>query len=67
MASQRDVMRELFRKHHGDEEAVIEAYADAEMQGKVMRASNDSGTSPEEYARRLLEDARKKGWIRGFK
>lgn len=67
MPSQRDMMRELYRRHRGDEEAMIQEYAAAEMRGEVVRASNDYALSPEEYARRLLEDARKKGWIRGFK
>jgi hypothetical protein len=60
-------MRELFRRHRGDEEAMIRAYADAESRGEVERASNARDLLPEEYARRLLEDARKKGWIRGFR
>lgn len=33
-------MRELYRKHHGNEEAIVEAYAEAEMRGEVARASN---------------------------
>lgn len=64
MGSQRDTMRELFRKYRGDERRVVEEYAAAERRGEVDRASNEYGLTPEEYAYRLLEDARKKGWIR---
>jgi hypothetical protein len=59
-------MRELFRRHHGNEGAMIRAYALAESRGEVPRKSNKHDLPPEEYARRLLEDARKKGWIVGF-
>lgn len=59
-------MRELYRQLRGDESAVTAAYADAERRGEVGRGSNTYDISPEEYARRLLEDARKKGWIPGF-
>jgi len=31
------------------------------------RGSNEYDVSAEEYASRLLSDARKKGWITGFK
>lgn len=67
MPSQRDMMRDIFRRHRGDEEAVVREYAAAETRGEVTRSSNAYDLSPEDYARRLLEDARKKGWIRGFK
>lgn len=67
MTTQRDLMRELFRKHRGDEVAMIKAYAEAEERGEVARASNEYGLSASEYAWRLLEDARKKGWIPGFR
>ena len=66
MPSQRDVMRDLFRRHRGDEGAIIREYAAAERRGEVSRDSNEYELSAEDYARRLLEDARKKGWIRGF-
>lgn len=59
-------MRELFRRYSGDEVAIVREYAAAERRGDVARKSNDYGFTAEDYARRLLEDARKKGWIRGF-
>jgi hypothetical protein len=67
MPSQRDLMRDLFRRHRGDEETMVREYAAAELRGEVDRASNDYDLTPEDYARRLLEDARKKGWIKGFR
>jgi hypothetical protein len=67
MPTQRDLMRDLFRHHRGNEDAIVAAYAAAEARGEVARASNAYDLSPEECARRLLEDARKKGWISGFR
>lgn len=37
MATQRDVMREVFHRCRGDEEAVIREYADAERRGQVVK------------------------------
>lgn len=67
MASQRETMRELFRKYRGNELAVIRAYAEAERRGEVDRGSNRYGLSSEQYAERLLADAKKKGWIVGYR
>jgi hypothetical protein len=67
MASQRDVMRAIYRRCRPDEDAIIREYAAAERRGEVSRGSNEYDMSPEVYASRLLEDARKKGWISGFK
>ena len=64
---QRDMMRELFRRHGDDEERLVTEYATAERQGRVDRSSNEYDVDPEDYARRLLADARKKGWIRGLR
>lgn len=60
-------MRELFRRFRGNESAIVAAYADAERCGEVARGSNAYDLSPDEYAWRLLKDARKKGWISGFR
>ena len=35
MASQRDVMREIFRRHRGDDEAMIREYAATERRGET--------------------------------
>jgi len=61
--TQRDKMRELFRKYPHDSAAAIKAYAQAERSGIVTRRSNDRGISPEEYASRLFADGLKKGWL----
>ena len=66
MLSQRDMMRELLRRHGRDEARLVREYAAAESRGEVQRSSNEYGLSPEQYAERLLADARKKGWIRGY-
>jgi hypothetical protein len=64
LGTQRDVMRALFQRHAGDSELVISAYAAAERKGEAPRASNNSGLKPEEYARALLNDGLRKGWVR---
>ena len=61
--SQRDVMRNLFRGYSGDAESVISAYANLERTGEVRRLSNKSGLEPEAYARALLNDGLRKGWL----
>ena len=66
MPSQRDLMRDLYRKHRGNEDAIIAAYAAAERRGEVQRASNSYDLDAEEYAYRLLADGKKKGWIGGL-
>lgn len=63
MLSQRDMMRRLYRLHHGKEDSVIAAYAEAERRREVGRNSNEYGLTAEEYARRLLADGLKKGWL----
>ena len=62
-ASQRDIMRRLWRKHRGDATAIIRGWAKAERTGDAVRASNVRNLSPEEYGRRLLDDGVMKGWI----
>lgn len=60
--SQRDVMRDIFARF-SDHERIIREYAAAERRGQVARRRNKSGVSPEEYARLLLLDGLKKGWL----
>ena len=52
--TQRDVMRNLFRRFGGDRDKVIAAYAAAERRGEVTRVANLRHMEPEEYAARLL-------------
>lgn len=63
-ASQRGLMRDLFEALKGDEERVVEAYAAAETTGAVQRASNAHKMEPVAYARALLADGLRKGWVR---
>lgn len=58
-------MRELYSQLGGDHDRVVAAYAAAERAGDVSRASNDHALSAEDYARRLLSDGIRKGWITG--
>ncbi len=62
--SQRAVMRELFVRHHGNPEQIISAYAAAECRGEAPRVSNRLGLKPTDYAKALLNDGLKKGWLR---
>ena len=64
MATQRDMMRRLYRDYGGDRESVIRAYVAAESKGLVDRASDVNDHSPERYARFLWDDGFRKGWIR---
>jgi hypothetical protein len=63
-SSQRDIMRELHRKHGGREDQVVRAYAEAERHGLAPRASNVHGLDAKSYARALFNDGVKKGWLR---
>jgi len=60
---QRDKMRELFQRYGGDEERTIQAYADAEDRGEVLRNSDLRGLTARDYAARLFADGIAKGWI----
>lgn len=62
-SGQRETMRLIFSRWKNDTERVIREYAAAERAGKVQRKANKSGRSPEEYARALLADGLKKGWL----
>ena len=62
-ASQRDVMRALYAKCDGDDERAVREYAEAERRGGVQRSSNTYSLSPEQYARALLADGKRKGWL----
>ena len=61
--TQRDVMRNLYRRLGGDHDRVV-ASAAAERAGEVVRASNVRQMEPEEYARRLYAAGVKIGWMR---
>ena len=62
--SQRDVMREIWGRCAPDEERAIREYAAAEQRGDAPREQNTYGRTAEQYARALLADGLKKGWLR---
>lgn len=62
-SSQRAVMRSIYAACSGDIERTISGYAAAERNGTVVRKSDISGMSPDAYARALLLDGLKKGWL----
>lgn len=61
--TQRDVMREVYARYGNDLERVIREYAAAERRGEAPRSSNTTGMKAEDYARALLNDGLKKGWL----
>jgi hypothetical protein len=61
--AQRTMMQDLWRRNRPDEQRTIHDYAGAERRGEVFRERNVHGVDAEEYARRLLEDGRRKGWL----
>ncbi len=60
---QRALMRSFYRSYNGDEAAVCAAYAKAETEGLTFRKRGSLRLSPEEYAKMLLADGLRKGWI----
>lgn len=64
MVTQRDKMRQIWATNRNrDFEAVISAYAQAERDGEVARKRGTDRVDPEAYARALLKDGIKKGWL----
>lgn len=61
--TQRSVMLRIYEKYAPDEARIVREYAAAELRGEVQRVRNESGLSGEEYARALLADGRKRGWL----
>ena len=59
---QRDVMRDLYREHGGDRDAVCAAYAEAEKAGLAPRKRKGT-TSAEAYAKLLWSNGINKGWL----
>ena len=60
---QREKMRELFAQY-GNTELLVRAYAHAEELGEVERRSNRYRLDSEAYARALLADGLRKGWLK---
>lgn len=63
--TQRQAMSRIFTAVGRDEERAIREYAAAELRGEVRRKSNKHGIDAEAYARALLLDGLKKGWLSG--
>jgi hypothetical protein len=63
MPKQREVMRRIWTQHRPDEERAVCEYAAAERRGETPRSSNSHGWTPEQYARALLRDGLRKGWL----
>lgn len=61
--TQRDVMSRIFVSCGRDHQRAIREYAAAERSGEVRRKSNKHGISAEDYARALIADGLKKGWL----
>jgi hypothetical protein len=51
---QREFLEILFSKFGADRNAIVEAYAQADRLGEVVRTSNVNGTSSEAYARCVI-------------
>lgn len=62
--SQREVLQRLWTDLHADEPAVVRAWVAAEQAGVVARRSNLRQKPADDYARRLIYDGLKRGWLR---
>lgn len=62
--SQRAVMVRIYRSVGRDADRAVSEYAAAECRGEVVRKSNKSQIDSEAYARALLNDGLRKGWLR---
>lgn len=60
---QRELMRSLYKLHNGDQILTCAAYAKAEAEGRAYRKRGSLRLSPEDYARALLADGLRKGWL----
>lgn len=62
-SGQRAAMREIFTRVAGDEDRAVQEYVAAEREGRVRRKGNKSGLTAEQYARALIADGYRKGWL----
>jgi len=56
-------MKELFTRLRGDEKATVSAYAQAELKGEIERKSNSHNWDSITYAKALMRDGKRKGWL----
>lgn len=61
--TQREFMRGLYRHYKCSESRIIAAYSKGEKLGTVIRKRNIQSLTPEQYARALMLDGIRKGWI----
>jgi hypothetical protein len=59
--SQREMMRRVYRQSGAA--GAVRAYAAAERRGDVARVSDRYDLPAEDYARALLRDGLRKGWL----
>ena len=57
------MMRALVRTLGPNWDRICRQYASAEACGRVVRRSNRYSLSGEQYARALLRDGQRKGWL----
>jgi hypothetical protein len=57
-------MLDLWIAHGKDKARVISAYAKSEMSGVAIRLRNTHNISSAQYAKRLLQDGLRRGWIK---
>jgi hypothetical protein len=56
-------MKDLYQRYRGKRNKVVDAYAEAEMAGRVPRRSNKRCLTPLGYASRLFSDGIRKRWL----
>jgi len=57
-------MKSLFARNRGDEIATARAYAKAEEVGEIVRKSNSHNRGSITYAKALIRDGKRKGWLK---
>jgi len=60
---QREYMRLLYKKYGNNKSRIIQEYATAELEGKVVRFSNRGNRSGDQYAKELYREGVKRGWL----
>ncbi len=62
--TQRDFIKDVFKKHNGNKEETIKDYARLEEEGTVQRKNNSHKLSSMDYAKALYNDGINKGWLK---
>ena len=61
---QREYMRKLYDRYGDQADILVREYANGERNRIVVRARNDYNLTPEQYARALYRDGKRRGWLR---